>query len=122
MKKILRKLFLIFLFCLLAAFCFLVWIRFIEPNLLQLEKLSFKIENLALSNLTILHLTDFQGLDQESAAKLMNVSRQTFGRILAEARATVADALVMGKTLRIEGGHFMMPPRGRHRHRWRGGF
>jgi hypothetical protein len=35
----------------------------------------------------------------------------------------VADALVMGKILRIEGGHFEMPPRGRgrHRRRWRGG-
>jgi len=55
---------------------------------------------------------------------MMNVSRQTFGRILIEARAIVADALVMGKILRIEGGHFEMPPegRGRHRRRWRGGF
>lgn len=77
---------------------------------------------LPIEGLEAIRLSDFQGLDQESAAKLMNVSRQTFGRILAEARAIVADALVMGKTLRIEGGHFMMPPRGRHRHRWRGGF
>jgi predicted DNA-binding protein (UPF0251 family) len=55
---------------------------------------------------------------------MMNVSRQTFGRILAEARAIIADALVMGKILRIEGGHFDMPPRGRGRHRrgWSGGF
>jgi uncharacterized protein len=45
------------------------------------------------------------------------VSRPTFGRILAEARAIVADALVMGKVLRIEGGHFDMPPMGRGRHR-----
>jgi predicted DNA-binding protein (UPF0251 family) len=68
-------------------------------------------------------MSDFQGLDQETAAGMMNVSRQTFGRILAEARAIVADALVMGKTLRIGGGHFEMPPRGRRRqrHRWRGG-
>jgi hypothetical protein len=35
----------------------------------------------------------------------------------------VADALVMGKVLRIAGGHFEMPPRGggRHRRGWRGG-
>ena len=39
---------------------------------------------------------------------MMNISRQTFGRILAEARSIIADALVMGKTLRIEGGHFDM--------------
>lgn len=71
---------------------------------------------LPLEGLEALRLSDCQGLDQEEAAKMMNISRQTFGRILAEARAIVADALVMGKILRIEGGHFDMPPRnGRHR-------
>jgi len=75
-----------------------------------------------MEGLEAIRLTDFQGLDQETAAGQMNVSRQTFGRILAEARAVVAEALVMGKFLRIEGGHFEMPPRGRgHHRRWRGG-
>jgi predicted DNA-binding protein (UPF0251 family) len=78
---------------------------------------------LPLEGLEAIRLIDFQGLDQESAANLMNVSRQTFGRILGEARAVVADALVMGKVLRIEGGHVAMPPRGGgRRRRWRGGF
>jgi predicted DNA-binding protein (UPF0251 family) len=71
---------------------------------------------LTIEGLEAIRLIDFQGMDQETAAKMMNVSRQTFGRILAEARAIVADALVMGKILRIEGGHFDMPPRGRGRH------
>lgn len=79
---------------------------------------------LPIEGLEAIKLSDFQGLDQETAARMMNVSRQTFGRILAEARAVVADALVTGKILRIEGGHFDMPPRGRRRHRrgWGGGF
>lgn len=47
--------------------------------------------------LEAIRLSDFQGLDQETAARMMNISRQTFGRVLAEARAIVADALVMGK-------------------------
>jgi len=72
---------------------------------------------LPIEGLEAIKLNDFQGLDQETAAKMMDVSRQTFGRILAEARAIVADALVMGKILRIEGGHFEMPPRGRRRRR-----
>ena len=77
---------------------------------------------LPLEGLEAIRLADYQGLDQETAAVMMNVSRQTFGRILAEARAIVADALIMGKVLRIEGGHFEMPPRGRgRRHGWRGG-
>ncbi|MBN2059841.1 MAG: DUF134 domain-containing protein [Deltaproteobacteria bacterium] len=79
---------------------------------------------LPVEGLEAIRLADYQGLDQETSAGLMNVSRQTFGRIIAEARAIVADALIMGKVLRIEGGHFEMPPRGRGRHRrgWRGGF
>lgn len=77
---------------------------------------------LPVEGLEAIRLCDFQGLDQETAAGMMNVSRQTFGRVFTEARAIVADALVMGKILRIEGGHFEMPPRRRHRHRWRGGF
>lgn len=78
---------------------------------------------LPIEGLEAIKLIDFQGLDQETASRLMNVSRQTFGRILAEARASVADAIVMGKILRIEGGNFVMPPigRGRHRRGWGGG-
>jgi predicted DNA-binding protein (UPF0251 family) len=75
---------------------------------------------LPIEGLEAIKLNDFQGLDQKTAAKMMNVSRQTFGRVLAEARAIVADALVMGKILRIEGGHFDMSPRkGRRRRGWR---
>ena len=80
--------------------------------------------SLSVEGLEAIRLNDFQGLDQETAAGMMNVSRQTFGRLLAEARTIIADALVMGKILRIEGGHFEMPPRARRRRRrgWGGGF
>ena len=51
-----------------------------------------------------LRLADLEGLYQEQAASRMNVSRPTFGRIVEAARRKVADAIVNGKTLRIEGG------------------
>lgn len=54
-------------------------------------------------------LADHQGLYQEQAAGEMNVSRQTFGRIVASARKKVAQALVEGCVLRIEGGKIEMP-------------
>jgi len=38
----------------------------------------------------------------------MDISRQTFGRILESARRKVAEALVEGRALRIEGGNFEM--------------
>jgi predicted DNA-binding protein (UPF0251 family) len=74
---------------------------------------------LSVEGLEALRLSDFDRLDQETAAQIMEVSRQTYGRILGEARATVSEALVIGKALRIEGGTFEM--RGPHRHRRRRG-
>ncbi len=60
----------------------------------------------------ILQLDEFQALkyaeldrkDQAVAAAAMKVSRQTFGTILASARRKLADAVVNGKALKIEGG------------------
>ena len=51
-----------------------------------------------------LRLADLEGLYQEAAARSMGVSRQTFGRIVEIARRKVADAILNGKALRIEGG------------------
>ena len=47
-------------------------------------------------------LADYQGLYHQDAAGKMGVSRQTFGRILASARKKIAEALVLGKALKIE--------------------
>jgi hypothetical protein len=38
----------------------------------------------------------------------MNISRPTFQRILASARRKIADALLNGKAITIEGGNFQM--------------
>ncbi|MCY2930149.1 MAG: DUF134 domain-containing protein [Planctomycetota bacterium] len=59
---------------------------------------------LSVDELEALRLADLEGLYQEQAAGLMNVSRQTFGRIVESARKKVAEMLVKGKALRIEGG------------------
>ena len=51
-------------------------------------------------------LADLEGLYQEQAAEKMNVSRPTFGRVIESAHKKVAEALVRGKALKIEGGEF----------------
>lgn len=51
-----------------------------------------------------IRLADLDGLYQEQAAAQMNVSRTTFSRIIDSAHRRIADALVHGKALRIEGG------------------
>jgi len=55
-----------------------------------------------------IRLADLEKLHQEDAAEKMKISRQTFGRIVNSARRKVADALVEGKALKIEGGEFSL--------------
>jgi predicted DNA-binding protein (UPF0251 family) len=62
----------------------------------------------AVDELEAIRLADLEGMYQEDAAAKMNVSRQTFGRIVESARRKVADALVGGKALKIEGGNIEM--------------
>lgn len=59
---------------------------------------------MALDEFEALRLADLDGLYQEHAAERMGVSRPTFSRIVDSAHRKVADALVHGKALRIEGG------------------
>lgn len=88
---------------------------FVPRGNLQTGELSLPVEGLE-----AIRLTDFEGLDQETAAGIMQVSRQTYGRILGEARHLVSEALITGKALVIEGGTYEM--RGRQRRcRRRGG-
>ena len=72
---------------------------------------------LSVEELEAVRLSDFEGLDQESAAKLMEVSRQTYGRILARARHCISEALITGKALRIEGGDYEFRGMGMRRRR-----
>ena len=63
---------------------------------------------LALEGLEALRLADLEGMSQEESARHMGISRPTFGRILAEARKTVAQALIKGMVLQIQGGVCMV--------------
>ena len=66
---------------------------------------------LGLDELEGLRLADVEGLSQEDAGKRMGVSRGTIGRLLERAHRIVADALLNGKALRLEGGPIAEPPR-----------
>jgi uncharacterized protein len=57
-----------------------------------------------LDEVEALRLADLNNLYQEQAGKQMKVSRATFARIVESARRKVADALIHGKALRLEGG------------------
>jgi predicted DNA-binding protein (UPF0251 family) len=57
-------------------------------------------------------LADLEELYQERAAEKMGVSRPTFSRIIDSAHRKIAEALVSGKGLRIEGGSVRMEQSG----------
>ena len=60
---------------------------------------------LGIDELEALRLADGLNLSQKAAARSMKVSQQTFSRIIRKARKAVADALVEGKIIYIQGGH-----------------
>ena len=76
--------------------------NFYKPRGVPLAALQYT--TLTVDELEAIRLADFEGLYQEQAAEKMNVSRQTFGRILESAHKKIADALVNGKALLIKGG------------------
>ena len=59
---------------------------------------------LGLDELEAIRLADVEGLSHEQVGEMMNVSRATAGRILAQARRKTALALVYGLAIRVEGG------------------
>lgn len=67
----------------------------------QLEEVIITVEELE-----ALRLKDLEGLEQEPCAEKMNISRPTFIRIINSARSKIAEALVKGKAIRIEGGKY----------------
>ncbi len=76
---------------------------------------------LSIEEMEAIRLSDFENLDQETAAGRMQVSRQTYGRILSQARRAVAEALVTGKAISIGGGDYQFRGRGVGRRRRRRG-
>lgn len=88
----------------------------------RLERCTFKPAGVPARNLEhvtlrfdqaeAIRLADLEGLYQEAAALRMGVSRQTFGRIVESARRVVADAIINGKYLRIDGGEVIVDDKG----------
>jgi predicted DNA-binding protein (UPF0251 family)/predicted Fe-Mo cluster-binding NifX family protein len=83
---------------------FLPGVTYFKPAgipLKNLEEIAMSVEEAE-----ALRLKDLEGMEQEQGAEKMNVSRPTFQRVLASARQKIADALLNGKAIRIEGGNF----------------
>ena len=57
-----------------------------------------------------IRLKDVDGLEQGQSAQQMNISQPTFHRLYLEARRKIADVIVNGKALKIEGGTYEISP------------
>lgn len=80
---------------------------FFEPNITYFKPAGVPLralEEIILNKdeLQALKLVDYERIEQETAAKKMNISQPTFSRILAVARKKISDALVNGKAIKIE--------------------
>jgi len=64
--------------------------------------------NLTVDERESIRLADLIGMSHEEAGKRMGVSRATFGRIVQRARKIVADSLINGKAIKIEGGNYSL--------------
>lgn len=85
---------------------FMPEVTFFKPAgipLAHLEEILLSVEEAE-----AIRLRDLEGLEQEECARKMLISRPTFHRVLGSARKKLADALLNGKAIRIEGGNFEM--------------
>lgn len=74
-----------------------------DKDIPELDKNILKLEELE-----AIRLKDLEGMEQEECAARMEVSRPTFQRILISAREKIADSLINGKSILIEGGNFTL--------------
>ena len=81
-------------------------VDFFKPRGVPLRDLEEAL--LSVEELEALRLADMEGLTAIEAARVMRVSRHTFGRTLASARRIVATALSRGMALRIGGGSWAL--------------
>ncbi len=84
-----------------------------QPNVTYFKPAGIRMIDLEESILTVdefeaVRLKDLEGWDQEEAARKMNISQPTFSRLVEEARKKIADAIVNGKAVKIEGGVYKM--------------
>jgi predicted DNA-binding protein (UPF0251 family) len=68
---------------------------------------SMESVGLSVDEFEAIRLKDLEGLEQTAAADSMRISQPTFHRVIEAARKKVADALVNGKAIRIEGREHM---------------
>lgn len=99
-------------------------VTYFKPQGVPMSQLSEVI--LTVEEVEAVRLCDLEGLEQELCAEKMAVSRPTFHRIITGTRKKIADALINGLAIRVEGGNFRVSSCklicNQCGHRWEGTF
>ena len=64
--------------------------------------------DLAMDGFEAIRLADYMGLSQKEAAGSMHISQQTFSRVLRKAHKVIAEAIVRGRIIKIQGGSYVI--------------
>jgi len=78
--------------------------RIFKPHGVSLTEVDKVI--LRVDELEAIRLVDYLDYTQEEASKLMGISRRVLWSLLTEGRKKIADALINGKAIVIEGGEY----------------
>ena len=81
-------------------------VTYFKPRGIPLRELEEVI--LPVDEYEAVRLKDLEGLEQEECAKKMNISQPTFHRLVLSARKKIADAIINGKAIKIEGGNYRL--------------
>jgi predicted DNA-binding protein (UPF0251 family) len=81
-------------------------VTYFKPAGVRMRDLEEVVLNL--EEFEAIRLSDFEKLNQKDAADRMKISQPTFSRVLESARKKIADFLVNGKSIRVEGGIYKM--------------
>jgi len=99
---------------------------FFQPDVTYFKPAGIPIYNLqetilSFDELEAIRLIDSEELDQTKSGQKMKISQSTLSRLLKEGRKKLADAVINGYAIKIQGGNFKMAvPRGRSLGRGRG--
>lgn len=82
-----------------------------EPEILYFKPAGIPLKKLEEVTLTVeefeaIRLKDLEGMTQDVSSKAMDISQPTFHRLITSSRKKIAEALVLGKAIRVDGGNY----------------
>jgi len=92
---------------------------YFQPDITYFKPVGISMINLKetvlnFDELEAIRLVDSEGMEQSKAGKKMKISQSTLSRLLSTGRKKLADAIIAGQAIKIQGGNFKMAvPRGR---------